>query len=115
MIIPQSSLPPIDFDGLKIFDYSAGRDWAASIAMIEVEPERKHPEARSKRSDKYYVVTGGEITFQLDGREHLLSRGDFCFVRCGQTFAYANRGSEPAILVLVHTPPFDIDDEEFIR
>jgi quercetin dioxygenase-like cupin family protein len=115
VIIPLSSLSPFEFSGLRIFDYSAGRDWAASIAVIEVEPASRHPEARSKRSDKYYLVTGGEVTFELDGQEHLLSSGDFCFVRRGQRFAYANRSSERATLVLVHTPPFDINDEEFIQ
>lgn len=114
MIVSRRSLLPTDFDGLQIFDYSAGCDWPASLAVIEVEPGARHREARSKRSNKYYLLIRGQVTFKLDGQEHLLSNGDFCFVRQGQTFAYQNRSADPATLVLVHTPPFDINDEEFI-
>lgn len=115
MIISRNSLSPIDFDGLQILDYSAGQHWAASFAVIEVEPGRRHREARSRRSDKYYLVTRGEVTFWLDGQKYPLSEGDFCIVPRGRRFAYANESADPATLVLVHTPPFDMNDEEFIE
>jgi mannose-6-phosphate isomerase-like protein (cupin superfamily) len=82
--------------------------------MIEVPPGARHGEAWSRRSDKYYVVASGEIDFVLDGETQALKAGDFCFVRQGRRFSYANASSKPAMLVLVHTPRFDLRDEVFV-
>ena len=57
------SLKPIDFAGLRIFDYTAGFDLSSSLAIIEVPPGAHHAEAWSKRSDKYYLVIAGTIGF----------------------------------------------------
>lgn len=113
MIVTRSSLTSADFDGLRIFDYTAGQDLGSSLAAIEIPPAARHAEAWSKRSDKYYLVIRGEVRFVLDGRACDLGPGDFCFVRCGQRFSYSNDRSEMAMLVLVHTPSFRLDDEVF--
>jgi mannose-6-phosphate isomerase-like protein (cupin superfamily) len=115
VIIPGSSLIPIDFDGLRILDYTAAQGLGASLAMIEVPPGGRHPEAWSKRSDKYYLVIRGEIRFALDRRSASLAVGDFCFVKQGQRFSYSNEGVESAALVLFHCPSFDIDAEVFVE
>ena len=115
MIVTRKSLTPIDFDGLRILDYTAGQNLGSSLAVIEVPPATRHAEALSKRSDKYYLVIEGEVRFVLDGRACDINLGDFCFVRCGQRFSYSNAGSEMATLVLVHTPSFRLDDEVFVE
>ena len=114
MHVSRSTMAPLVFDGLKIFDYTAGQSSSSSVAMIEVPPGARHAEAWSRRSDKYYVVASGEIEFALDGDSQVLRAGDFCFVRQGRRFRYANTSSEPATLVLVHTPAFDLRDEVFV-
>jgi mannose-6-phosphate isomerase-like protein (cupin superfamily) len=114
VIVARASLVPIDFGGLRIFDYTAGFDLTSSLAVIEVPPGASHAEAWSKRSDKYYLVTRGAIRFVLDGKTFALGLGDFCFVPLGQHFSYSNQGAEPATLVLVHTPSFDLDEEVFV-
>lgn len=114
MIVSRESIAPRDFDGLRIFDYTAGRSVSSSIAFIEVRPGVRHKEAWSRRSDKYYLVVSGEVAFVLEGEEHSLSAGDFCLVERGRRFSYANKSGEPATLVLVHTPSFELSEEVFV-
>lgn len=114
MIVKRDALEAIDFDGLAIYDYTAGQETGSSFAVIHVPPGIRHAEAWSKRSDKYYYVAGGQIRFALDGQEMALSAGDFCLVRQGQHFRYENRGGEAATLILVHTPSFDLASEVFV-
>ena len=114
MVLSRSAMSPIDFDGLRIFDYTAGQSLGSSVAAIEVVPGARHAEAWSRRSDKYYLVSSGEVRFVLDGEPHTLKAGDFCFVKQGRRFSYTNDRSEPATLVLVHTPSFDLREEVFV-
>jgi mannose-6-phosphate isomerase-like protein (cupin superfamily) len=113
VIVTRESLRPILFDGLRIFDYTATGDVSSSLAVIEVPSNARHATAFSKRSDKYYLVTKGEVRFVLEGKEVRLGPGDFCYVRCGQRFSYSNDLSEAAMLVLVHTPRFNLENEVF--
>ena len=115
MIVRRGSMSPIDFNGLRILDYTAGYDDVeSSVAVIEVPPSARHAEAWSKRSDKYYLIVSGEVRFVLDGVPSDLAAGDFCFVRHGRRFSYSNDRAEPATLFLVHTPSFRMDDEVFV-
>jgi mannose-6-phosphate isomerase-like protein (cupin superfamily) len=113
VIVTHDSLRPIAFDGLRIFDYTATQSLSSSLAVVEVPPNARHAVAFSKRSDKYYLVTKGEVRFVLEGTEFDLGVGDFCLVRCGQRFSYSNDRSEMAMLVLVHTPMFSLENEVF--
>ena len=113
MIVTQDSLEPFDFDGLRIFDYTANQDLSSSLAVIEVPPNARHAVAFSRRSDKYYLVMRGQVRFVLEGSESQLRAGDFCLVRCGQRFAYSNDRPETALLVLFHTPKFSLENEVF--
>jgi mannose-6-phosphate isomerase-like protein (cupin superfamily) len=114
MFLSRGAMSPLDFEGLRIFDYTAGQRFGSSLALIEVVPGARHPEAWSRRSDKYYLVSSGEIHFVLDGESHVMRAGDFCFVTRGQRFSYSNRSSELATLVLVHTPSFNVREEVFV-
>ena len=113
MLVRHRTLQPVDFGGLKIFDYTAEAKLGSSLALIEVPPGAAHDEAWSRRSGKYYLVVSGEIRFSLQGEEFSLGPNDFCFVEQGRRFAYRNEGSAPATLVLVHTPSFDLESEVF--
>jgi len=113
MIVRRQSLKPIDFGGLSIFDYTADAKLGSSLAVIEVPAGATHVEAWSRRSDKYYLVVGGQLEFSLQGEQFPLGPGDFCLVKQGKRFAYANRSSSPAQLVLVHTPSFELESEVF--
>lgn len=115
MLVSRSDMTPLDFHGLRIFDYTAGQTLGSSLAVVEVMPGARHAEAWSRRSDKYYLVSGGEIRFVLEGEPRVLKAGDFCFVKQGRRFSYSNDGSEPATLVLVHTPSFDLRAEVFVE
>ncbi|HEX6998588.1 MAG TPA: cupin domain-containing protein [Gammaproteobacteria bacterium] len=108
-------MTPSDFGGLRIFDYTAGRTESSSVALIEVPPGVRHPQAWSRRSDKYYVVAAGQITFVLDGTAHVMRAGDFCLVRRGRRFSYANESDGLATLLLVHTPSFELAEEVFVE
>ncbi len=114
MLVKRDSISPLDFAGLRIFDYTAAADLGSSLAVIEVPPGVRHALSWSKRSDKYYLVTEGHIEFERDGETFQLGPGDFCLVRRGERFRYANLEPERAALVLVHTPSFDLDSEVFV-
>jgi mannose-6-phosphate isomerase-like protein (cupin superfamily) len=115
MIVKRQSLIPMDFDGLKIYDYTAGQTNSSSFAEIEILPGVRHREAWSRRSDKYYYVTAGNVVFSLDGEIHGLEKGDFCLVKHGSHFWYANETDSPAALLLIHTPCFDLGEEVFVE
>jgi mannose-6-phosphate isomerase-like protein (cupin superfamily) len=113
MIIGESSVPPFDFDGVAIRDYTAGHDTSSSFAIIDVGPGARHRVAWSRRSDKYYYVVSGSVEFVESGQTRVLSAGDLCFVAQGERFSYRNVGREPARLCLFHTPSFDLGCEVF--
>ena len=113
MFVRKRSLDVIDFDGLRIFDYTAELARGASMAAIEIPPGAGHARSWSTRSDKYYLVTEGSVRFIIDGETMDLDTGDFCHVRCGQRFSYSNPTRAQASLVLVHEPTFDLEAERF--
>lgn len=115
MIVRKGSLTPIDFGGLAIYDFTAGNEGSSSFAVIDVPCGTRHPLAKSSKSDKYYYVVQGKVCFHLEGVEYDLSEGDLCLVKKEQAFSYQNDTGEMARLVLVHTPPFDMEAEVFLE
>jgi len=119
MFLKKADLNPIDFEGLKIYDYTADRDESSSFAVITVPPGAVHGLSWSKRSDKYYYAVKGELQFTLeDDDKKLVTRtfaeGDFLIVHQGKRFDYCNNTQETAEIILVHTPGFDIESEVFL-
>lgn len=114
MIVRNGGLKPIDFDGLRIFDYTVDTALTSSLARIDIPPGVRHPRAWSQRSDKYYLVTDGRLQFKVDDEIVDLEKGDFCFVKQGTVFGYENVTAEPAALVLFHTPGFELSAEVFV-
>jgi len=115
MIISGNYITPFDFDGLRITDYTAGRNTSSSFAEITVPPGAVHRRAYSKRSDKYYYIVSGRIRFDIEDESYGLSRGDVCVVLKGREFSYRNETDEPALIILVHTPGFDPESEFFVE
>ena len=115
MIVRRESVVPFDFEGLRIRDYTAGAKSRSSLAVIQVPPGARHREAWSSRSEKYYYVAEGSVRFRVDGEERDLEAGDFCLVNQGQRFAYENCAEHTAVLLLVHTPPYDAASEMFVE
>lgn len=115
MIIRKSSLAAVDFGGLKILDYTQGHDSLSSIAQVVVPQGGAHPQTWSRLSDKYYVVISGTIRFIIDGEDCDLNAGDCCVIPKGHHFSYENVAKRSAKLLLIHTPPFRLDDEVFVE
>ena len=113
MKVNKKSLTPIDFEGLKIFDYTAEKEISSSLAEITVPPGGKHKKAFSKKSDKYYYIVSGQIRFTVDDEIYHLSTGDVCIIAKGQRFCYNNDSNKEAKLILIHTPRFDMEAEVF--
>jgi len=113
MIIPKDSVKPIDFRGLIIHDYTAEVQTDSSLAVVDVPPQAEHPLAMSTRSEKLYHVIEGSVCFDLEGVESTLNPGDSCVVKKNEIFSYRNESAEPARLILIHTPSFDMDCEVF--
>ena len=113
MIIKHDTVDPIEFEGLKIMDYTAGQESSSSFAEITVPAGVSHRLSWSNRSDKYYYVVQGEVSFTVDDESNTLFPGDVCIIPQGGRFRYTNIGSGQAILILVHTPNFRLECEEF--
>lgn len=113
MFITHDAVTPIEFDQLGIVDYTAGQDTSSSLAEITVPPGVSHRTSWSKRSDKYYYVVQGNLSFTVDGASSTLSAGDVCIIPRGGRFRYANVGPGDARLVLLHTPSFKLEFEVF--
>ena len=65
MIIKHDAINPIDFDKLKIIDYTAGQDNSSSVAEITVPVGVSHKLSWSNRSDKYYYVVQGNVFLEV--------------------------------------------------
>ena len=115
MIVRRAEVIPFDFYGLEIRDYTARCEGSSSVAEICVPGGASHPEAWSKRSDKYYYLISGQINFQIDGDQMTLNAGDLCVIKRGQHFSYNNNSLKPAKMILVHTPSFDIESEVIVE
>lgn len=115
LFVKRRSQKPIEFGDLSITDFTGGREVSSSVALIDVPPGARHAEAWSRRSDKYYVVVSGVVQFEVEGVELNATAGDFVLVRQGERFRYRNDRREPAQLVLVHTPSFDLAAEVFAK
>ena len=113
MIIKHEEINPIEFDRLKIIDYTAGQDTSSSFAEITVPVGVSHRFSWSNRSDKYYYVVKGSIIFTVKDKSNKLSVGDVCIVPKGVRFRYSNNGPEDAKLILIHTPSFKLECEAF--
>jgi mannose-6-phosphate isomerase-like protein (cupin superfamily) len=111
MIVKQADIIPFDFYGLEIRDYTARHEGSSSVAEISVPSGASHPEAWSKRSDKYYYLIAGQISFQIDSDHITLDAGDLCVIKRGQRFSYTNNSPKQAKMILVHTPSFDLESE----
>ena len=111
MKIERDSLPAIEFGGLEIRDYTAGRDLRSSMAEVTVPAGVGHPRAWSRRSDKLYCVLEGDVHFVVGEQVLELVTSDVCVVPQGTRFSYENRTDASARMLLVHTPPFDLCDE----
>ena len=113
MKIERDSLDPIDFEGLEIRDYTAGAEVSSSVAEITVPAGARHRLAWSNRSDKYYYMLEGSLSFVLGDTSLELDVGDCCIIRKGSRFSYSNPTGERAKVLLVHTPSFDLAEEVF--
>ena len=113
MKIERESLKAIEFDGLEIRDYTAERDVSSSMAEITVPAGARHKRAWSKRSDKYYYVLDGRLSFIVDDQVVDLSTGDACIIRQGVRFSYENKTGAIVKILLVHTPSFELAEEVF--
>lgn len=113
MFIKHEDVRPIEFDKLKITDYTAGKQTQSSVAEITVPAGVSHKISWSKRSDKYYYVVQGTVDFMIAEEHRQLSSGDVCIIEKGVRFNYTNHGSDEAKLILVHTPCFQLEYEVF--
>lgn len=113
MFIKHEEVEPFEFNGLQILDYTTGEEFSSSIAEIVVPTGISHKLSWSNRSDKYYYVVEGKVSFTVNDETKIISSADVCIVPKGDRFRYKNVGSSEAKLVLIHTPNFKLEGEEF--
>ena len=110
----QRDMESLEFEGLQIRDYTSSMHGSSSLAVVTVPSSGNHPPACSERSDKYYLVVAGAVSFTVGNDKAILVEGDACLVRRGEVFSYRNHTRKSARLVLLHTPPYDHRFEKLI-
>jgi mannose-6-phosphate isomerase-like protein (cupin superfamily) len=113
MIIRKEEINAINFNGLRIFDYTSKCNEKSSFAIINVPPNTNHQLSWSKKSDKFYYIINGKIDFTINNDNYILNNGDFCIIKKGNKFKYKNNYNETVSLILVHTPAFELNEEVF--
>jgi len=113
MFIQHEAVQPLQFDGFKIIDYTAGRDTSSSFAEITVLAGVSHRSSWSNRSDKYYYVVERSIEFTLKDQSERLSSGDVCVAQQGVRFSCVNPGTTDAKSILIHTQSLKLECEVF--
>jgi mannose-6-phosphate isomerase-like protein (cupin superfamily) len=111
--VRRSDVQPFASGDLQILNYQARCETSASVALIQVKPGASHGQARSTRSDRYCYVLGGLVEFEVGQIVYWLAQGDLLIVPRGEWFDFRNHGPEPATLLVLHTPPFRLESEEF--
>ncbi|MBY8982584.1 MAG: cupin domain-containing protein [Candidatus Lokiarchaeota archaeon] len=114
MIIKNSEIKQINWNGLKIYDYTSEKNLSSSLAYIIVPPGKSHRKTLSNRSDKFYFIISGKIHFIVNEKEFILSERDCCIIQKGETFFYRNKTNKNVKLLLIHTPCFKLDSEVFL-
>lgn len=115
MFREKHDVAPARFGSLCVRDYWQGESLSASVALIEVDSGAAHPRALSHLSDKYYFVVTGHVEFTVGTTQGLLGPGDTAHIPKETPFSYRNMMASSAELLLVHVPPFDADEEEFLE
>ena len=105
------NVTPVDFMGLAIRDPAPASLTSASVALIDVPPGTSHPRAKSTRSDKLYVCVSGSLVFLVEDVRIEVGPLDLVVVARDEWFGYENPGEHAARLLLVHVPPFDLENE----
>jgi SAM-dependent methyltransferase/ribosomal protein S18 acetylase RimI-like enzyme/mannose-6-phosphate isomerase-like protein (cupin superfamily) len=113
--VSYSAIVPFDFQGLQIRELTPAQLQSVSVAEIEVAPGAKHETARSTRSDKLYVCIEGKLSFRVEDEPVSLEPRDLLLIRKGEWFSYRNDGEQPARLILIYIPSFDLQCAEFLR
>ena len=98
-----------EFFGLRITDYTAERDLASSLAIIDVPIGARHPSAHSERCEKAYFGLSGRVRFTLGAGEMEIGRGDLLVIPVGACFSY--EGINDARIALFQPPPYDSSAE----
>ncbi len=111
--IRRSDVEPFAFGDLQIWDYKPHCEASTSVALVQIKPGTAHGKARSTRSDKYYYVLSGLVEFEVGEIAYWLTQGDLMIIPRGAWFNYRNSAAEPATLLLMHTPCFRLEDEDY--
>ncbi len=111
--VRRAQVEPSAFGNLQIWDYKPGSELSASVALVQARPGAAHGRVRSGRSDKYYYVLNGLVEFEVGRISFWLTQGDLLCIPKGEWFDYRNSGSDVATLLLFHTPPYRLADEQF--
>lgn len=108
-----SLINPFDFEGLNIRELTPPDLDFSSVAEIEIPPGHGHRQARSSKCAKIYICTRGVVSFCTDKLRIDLLPMDTILISINKWFSYNNNESEMAKLLLIHSPAFDMNAEEF--
>lgn len=84
----------------------------ASFHLLRVRtelPRRKHP-----RSDLVMMVVAGQVEVEVDSRVVPAASGDVIEVPRDVPYAVLNKGRDPAVMYLIHTPSLSADDVRMV-
>jgi len=79
-----------------------------SLMERELPPGGRMPPAhRHLDCTEAFYVLGGEVSFVLDGVDRTGRPGDSVLIPGGASHTFGNRGTEPALVLILHAPAMD--------
>jgi quercetin dioxygenase-like cupin family protein len=83
---------------------SADTDAAVAVLRLTAPPMSGPPLHRHSREDEWFYILEGELTFEVDGKRHLLRDGGSEFAPRGIAHTYQNFTNTTAKLLVMTTP-----------
>jgi mannose-6-phosphate isomerase-like protein (cupin superfamily) len=81
----------------------------SSVHLVQVR-DREQPHVHT-RYDLVVLMADGAGTLWLDGHPRPMRAGDAAYIPVGTPHYFVNEGRDPAVAVVVFSPPFDGPDQ----
>lgn len=78
-----------------------------SLRLFRMEPGGTAEPHSHKKVEHIFYVISGQLLLICDGEKHFLNTGDAVYIPPGVQHSAKNTADEPAILVVINSPPED--------
>ncbi len=88
----------------KVTAHLLQRSPAMETMIVELPPGEEIPKVYSHKGEEVRIVLEGEIEVEVEGRKHLLRKGEFMWFNSKQKHRIKNSGNEKAVYFSANVP-----------